>query len=144
MNNVVLPRKLFEQNRAKLVAHLKQNSIAIFHSNDEMPRNGDQFFTYRQNSDFFYLTGIDQEKSILVIFPDNPITKYREILFMLKPNPLTEVWHGKKLSNKEATEISGIETIIWLDEFDQLLDEMVYYASNIYLNHYLNPRFSSD
>jgi Xaa-Pro aminopeptidase len=144
MSNVVLPRKMFEQNRAKLSKQLKPNSVAIFHSNDEMPRNGDQFFTYRQNSDFFYLTGIDQEKSILVVFPDNPITKNREILFLVKSSPLTEVWHGRKLSKTEATEISGIETIIWLEEFEQLLDEMVYYSKRIYLNHYLNPRFSSE
>jgi Xaa-Pro aminopeptidase len=144
MSNIILPGKLFEQNRAKLSNRLKPNSVAVFHSNDEMPRNGYQFFTYRQNSDFFYLTGIGQEKSILVMYPDNPVTRNREILFMLKPDPLTEVWHGKKLSKKETTEISGIETIVWLEEFDQLLDEMVYYADHIYLNHYLNPRFSSD
>jgi Xaa-Pro aminopeptidase len=144
MNNVALPRNFFEQNRNKLRTHLKKNSIAIFHSNDEMPQNGDQFFPFRQNSDFFYLTGIDQEKSILVVYPDNPIAKNREILFMIKPNPLLEVWHGKKLTKTEATTISGIETIIWIEEFDHLLEEMVYYSDNIYLNQYLNPRFSSE
>jgi Xaa-Pro aminopeptidase len=78
------------------------------------------------------------------MYPDNPIAKNREILFMTKPDPVLEVWHGKKFSKSEATEISGIETIIWIEEFDHLLDEMVFYADNIYLNQYLNPRFTSE
>jgi Xaa-Pro aminopeptidase len=69
--NPVIPHSFFEQNRNKLCKLLKKNSVAIFHSNDEMPRNGDQFFPFRQNSDLFYLTGIDQEKTILVLSPDN-------------------------------------------------------------------------
>jgi Xaa-Pro aminopeptidase len=144
MNNIVLPRRLFEQNRIKLSKHLKKNSVAIFHSNDEMPRNGDQFFPYRQNSDLFYLTGITQEKTILVLYPDNPVVKNREILFVEKPDPTREVWIGKRLTKTEATELSGVQNIIWVEEFDHLLDEMVYYADNIYLNQYLNPRFTSE
>ncbi len=142
--NPNLPHRLFEQNRLKLCKHLKKNSVAILHSNDEMPRNGDQFFPFRQNSDLFYLTGIDQEKTVLVLCPDHPIQKNREILFILKPNPQFETWHGKRLTKTEAFEISGVQNIIWIEEFDSVLAESLYYSENIYLNQYENTKYFSE
>lgn len=140
MNNIVIPRRVFEKNRMKLCTSLKKNSLVVVHSNDEMPRNGDQIFPYRQNSDLLYLTGIEQPKTIVVLYPDNPVVKNREILFIEKPDLKKETWFGKRLTREEATEISGIQTIMWLEDFDQALNEMMYYANSIYLNQYLNPK----
>jgi Xaa-Pro aminopeptidase len=127
-----------------MAAKLKSGALAIVHSNDEMPRNGDQFFPYRQNSDFFYLTGIPQERSILVLFPEHPVQKNREILFISKPDPKFEMWNGKRLTKSEAISISGIQNIQWLDDFDKLLDELAFAATSVYLNSNENPRFSTD
>ena len=142
--NSILTHRLFVHNRSKLMPRLKKNSVAILHSNDEMPRNGDQYFPFRQNSDLFYLTGINQEKTILALCPDHPVHKNREILFILKPNPQFETWHGKRLSKTEAIEISGIQNIVWVDEFESVLGELMYYSENIYLNQYENTKFISD
>ncbi|MFH0867070.1 MAG: aminopeptidase P N-terminal domain-containing protein, partial [Bacteroidota bacterium] len=100
--------KLFVENRSRFIKQLKNNSLAIFNSNDEMPRNGDQNFPFRQSSDFFYLTGTDQAKSILFIFPDCPLEKYREALFLEETNDHIAAWYGKKYSKDEAIKVSGI------------------------------------
>ncbi|HEY4786014.1 MAG TPA: aminopeptidase P N-terminal domain-containing protein [Bacteroidales bacterium] len=142
--NPVLPHRLFEQNRLKLCKRLKKNSVAVFHSNDEMPRNGDQFFPFRQNSDLFYLTGIDQEKTILILAPDHPVQKNREILFILKPDPQFETWHGKRLTKSEASETSGIQNICWIEELESLLAETLYFSEVIYLNQYENTKYISE
>ncbi len=142
--NPVLPRRIFEQNRIKLSKKLKENSVAIFHSNDEMPRNGDQFFPFRQHSDMFYLTGINQERTIFVVCPNHPIPKNREVLFIIKPSDHLETWYGKKLTKLQATEISGIQTILWLEEFNQILADHIYHSENIYVNQYENPKFTSE
>lgn len=142
--NPVLTHRLFVYNRSKLIPHLKRNSVVILQSNDEMPRNGDQFFPFRQNSDLFYLTGINQEKTILALCPDHPVQKNREILFLLKPNPQFETWHGKRLSKTEAIEMSGIQNIVWIEEFESVLAELMYYSENIYLNQYENTKFISE
>ncbi|MDP4210799.1 MAG: aminopeptidase P N-terminal domain-containing protein [Bacteroidota bacterium] len=141
---MILPERLFEHNRSKLNKALAKNSVAIIHSNDEMPRNGDQFFPFRQNSDLFYLTGIDQALTILILCPNHPMANRREILFIEKPNQLTETWYGKRLTKSEATEISGIKNILWIEDFDRMFDEMVYVSEDIYLNQYENPRFVTD
>jgi Xaa-Pro aminopeptidase len=142
--NPIFTHRLFVHNRSKLVPHLKKSSLAILHSNDEMPRNGDQFFPFRQNSDLFYLTGINQEKTVLALCPDHPIQKNREILFILKPNPQFETWHGKRLTKTEAIEISGIQNIVWIEEFESVLAELVFYSENIYLNQYENTKYISE
>lgn len=129
-----IPTSLFIKNRKKVLSKIKKNSVAIVNSNDLMPRNGDQFYKYRQNSDFFYLTGIEQEKSILVI---NNITKNKnekETLFIIKPNKKLEIWEGHKLTNEEASEISGIQNIKFIDEFDNYLKDVLLATKNIYLN----------
>lgn len=139
-----IPRHLFEQNRIKLNNKLQAHSVAIITSNDEMPRNGDQFFPFRQNSDLFYLTGIYQEKTTLVLCPDHPNSNLREILFILKPNKELETWLGKKLTKAEATAYSGIETIMWEEEFEKTLSEIIFANSVLYLNLPENFKVSTE
>lgn len=140
----ILPHRLFVLNRDKLSRLLKKGSVAIFHSNDEMPRNGDQFFPFRQNADLFYLTGINQEKTILILCPDHPVAKNREVLFIIRKDENHEIWHGKKLTKTEASEISGISNIAFVDEFNQYLNEFINASTSIYLNLYENSRFQAD
>lgn len=135
---------LFQKNRKKLAKKLDVKSVAIIHSNDEMPRNGDQFYPFRQNSDFFYFTGIEQEKSVLVLCPNHRNEKWREILFLLKPNKTLEIWQGHKLTQEEAQQISGIQTIKWLDEYETILGELLQTNELIYLNISENARFQPD
>ena len=135
--------KLFISNRERFRKELKPNSFAIFNSSDEMPRNGDQDHPFRQSSDFFYLTGIDQAKSVLFIFPDCPLEKYREALFVEETNDYIAVWYGKKYSKEEATEVSGIKNVFWLDSFDTALKEVMAACEYVYLNANENPRYSN-
>ena len=137
-----IDKQLFIQNRSNYVKHLKPNSIAIFHSNDEMPTNADQFHPYKQNSDIFYLSGIDQEDTILFIYPDCPIPKYREALFLKKTNAHIAVWEGHKYTEQEATAASGITTIQWKEEFPAMFNMLMNHAENIYLNSNENDRAS--
>ncbi|MBN2237028.1 MAG: aminopeptidase P family protein [Bacteroidales bacterium] len=123
---------------------MKEKSVAVFVSNDEHPRNGDQFFPYRQSSDFFYLTGIDQEKSLLLLAPDCPNPKLREVLFVFKTNEIIAIWNGHKYTKEEASELSGIERVEWLDSFEMILNEATSFAENIYLNTYEYPKYSTE
>lgn len=135
---------LFVNNRKRFCDNIKPNSLAIFNSNDEMPRNGDQMFPFRQNSDLFYLSGIDQENSILVLFPDCRIEQYREILFLTETNENIRNWYGYKYSKEQALYVSGVRTIMWLDSFEGVLKELMSNATNVYLNSNENIRYSSD
>lgn len=135
---------LFIKNRRKLEKALKPNALAVFHSNDEMPRNGDQCFPFRQNSDMFYLTGLDQEKCILTLFPNHPVEAMREVVFTVKTSDQMVTWYGHKYTLEEASKISGIKTIKWLDEFDSVLREMMSKAGIVYLNQNENPRFTTE
>lgn len=122
------------------MSRLRPNSIAIFNSNDELPYNGDALFKFKQNSDLFWLTGIEQEDSMLILFPGNPDPKYREVLVLVRPNELKEKWDGHRLRANEAKAISGVDTIVWLDGLDGLLQPMIHLAENIYLNTNENDR----
>ncbi len=135
-------KNLFILNRNKLCKELKNKSLAIFHSNDEMPRNGDCYFPFRQNSDLFYLSGIDQEHTILIVFPDCPDPAYREVLFVRKTNEHVKIWEGHKYTKKEATEISGIKAVFWIENFDSIFKMLVNWTENIYVNE--NDRANSD
>ena len=135
---------LFTLNRSKLCKELKHNSLAIFHSNDEMPRNGDCFFPFRQNSDLFYLSGIDQEHTILIVFPDCPNPSYREVLFVRKTNEHIKIWEGHKYTKNEATETSGVKSVFWLENFDNIFKMLANWADNIYININENDRATSD
>ena len=96
--------------------------------------NADALYKFRQNSDLYWLTGITQEDSMLVLFPDNPEKKFREVLVLVRPNELKEKWDGKRLRKNEATAISGIENIVWLDSLEALLQKWIHWSDTIYLN----------
>jgi Xaa-Pro aminopeptidase len=140
MKYLPLNQDIFVQNRKRFVAGMDKNSIAIFNSNDELPTNGDALHTFKQNSDLFWLCGIDQEDSMVVLFPDNPDARFREVLVLVRPNEVKEKWDGKRLRSEEARKISGIKTIIWLDQLDALLQTWIHLADNIYLNTNENDR----
>src|SRR4051812_34515350 len=136
--------RLYIENRKKFVSHLKPNSIAIFNSNDEMPRNGDQNFPFRQNSDMLWLSGIDQEQTILVICPQHPLPEYREALFLRKTNEHIAVWEGHKYTKEEARAASGIQHIYWVDDLQTMLPVVIHHSKNIYVNLNENDRFVTD
>jgi Xaa-Pro aminopeptidase len=143
MKHLPLNPKIFIQNRQRFVKKMKPNSIAIFNSNDEVPSNGDALYRFQQNSDLYWLTGIEQEDTMLVLFPDNPDKKYREVLVLVRPNELKEKWDGKRLRANEGKAISGCETVLWLDSLDGLLQQWVHLADTIYLNTNENDRKAS-
>ncbi len=125
---------LFKTNRKNFIELLPKNSVAIFHSNDQFPRNGDQFFPYRQQSDFFYLTGIDQEKTILIIAPDCPNKKLKEALFLMLTNERIATYDGHKYTKEEARKVSGIENTYWIDDFELSLREVLANADHVFFN----------
>ncbi|WP_421945287.1 aminopeptidase P family protein [Pedobacter sp.] len=133
---------LFVLNRKNFIKQLKNNSLAIFQSNDEFPRSGDQNFIFKQNPDLFYLSGIDQEQTILLLYPDCPNLLYREVLFLRQTNDYIKVWEGYKYTKEQALATSGIKTIFWLEDFDNILHSIVNYADNIYLNTNENDRYA--
>lgn len=133
---------LFILNRKNFIKELKDNSLAIFQSQDEFPRSGDQNFVFKQNPDLFYLTGIDQEQTILLLYPDCPNPLYRQVLFLRQTNDYIKVWEGYKYTKEQAKATSGIESIFWLEDFDNILHSIVNYADNIYLNTNENDRYA--
>ncbi len=143
MKYLPLNPEIFVQNRQRFVRQMQKNSIAIFVSNDEVPSNGDAIYSFKQNSDLFWLSGVTQEDSMVILFPDNPDPKYREVLVLVRPNELKEKWDGKRLRVKEAQDMSGIKTIVWLDSIDGLLQPWIHLADNIYLDSNENDRKAS-
>lgn len=136
MRHEPIGKELFISNRKRLIKKLKPGSLVVFNSNDIMPSNADGTLGYIQNSDLYYVSGIHQEESLVVICPDFPDKKYREVLFLREPNELMEKWEGHKLTKKEATAISGIETVIWVSGFEKLFHHMMTMGGvdNVYLN----------
>ena len=126
--------KLFIKNRSKLVTKLKPNSLAVFTSNDIMPTNADGSMPFRQNNNLFYLSGVDQEDSILVVFPDSPVKKHQEVLFLKKTSEEIAIWEGEKLTKEAAFETSGIQTVYWMEDFEKVFQTMAFEAENIYLS----------
>lgn len=143
MKYLPLNPEIFIQNRKRFVERMEKNSIAIFNSNDELPSNGDAIHKFKQNSDLFWLTGIEQEETMLVLFPGNSDAKYREVLVLTRPNELKEKWDGHRLRMHEATAISGINTIVWVDSIEAVLQGWIHLADNIYLNTNENDRKAS-
>jgi Xaa-Pro aminopeptidase len=141
MRYSTIPRDLFIRNRQKLADKLEKNSVALVHSNDQMLRNGDQFFPYRQNSDLFYLTGIEQEMTILLLCPDHPSENRQELLFIREPDPKLERWEGKKLGKKKAEEISGIENVHYVEKFESTARELILDSENIYCSSHELVKF---
>lgn len=143
MKHRPLNPELFIKNRRRFVERMQPNSIAVFVSNDEVPSNGDALHRFQQNSDLYWLCGIMQEDSLVILFPDNPDPKFREVLVLVRPNELKEKWDGKRLRRSEATAISGMQTIVWLDSLDALLQTWVHLADAIYLDTNENDRKAS-
>lgn len=129
-----LDRQLFTENREKFTRHLKPKSLAIFTSQDVYPTSADGHLPFKQHSDILYLSGADQEESILVLFPDAHKEELKEVLFLKETNDLIAVWEGAKYSKEEAFEISGIKTVFWLSEFERVFNEMAVNAERIYVN----------
>jgi len=134
---------LYVKNRQRFAKEMMPSSIAIFVSNDEMPSNGDALYPFRQNSDLLWLSGITQEDSMVILYPDHPDPKYREVLVLTRPNEVKEKWDGKRLRAEEARQLSGIQTIVWLDALDGLLQPWIHAADNIYLDSNENDRKAS-
>ncbi len=134
MKYLPIDKELFIRNRKKFVQQLKPNSIAIFNSNDIMPTSADGTMPFKQQTDLFYFSGIDQEETKLVIFPDARDKKFREILFLRETNEEIAIWEGHKYTKDEARETSGIETILWNTQFEQLLKGLMFQAEYVYLN----------
>jgi Xaa-Pro aminopeptidase len=144
MKQQVVQPNLFVHNRKRFVKSLLPDSIAVFVSNDEWPLNGDALHPYKQNSDLYWLTGILQEDTMLILFPDHPDPLYKEVLVLVRPNELKEKWDGKRLRAQEARAISGVQTVVWLDSVESLLQTSVHLADNIYLGSNENDRKASD
>lgn len=143
MKYPLIDPSFFIQNRQNLSKLLIPNTFAVFNSNDLMPRNGDQFFPFRQNSDLFWLCGIEQENTHLILFPNHPEQERRQILFIEKPDPEVERWSGIKLTREKAHAISGIETIYYIDEFEEYISEFINKTSGIYINRISQEKFST-
>jgi Xaa-Pro aminopeptidase len=135
--------ELFTGNRERFVKEMEPGGIAIFVSNDEMPSNGDSLYPFRQNSDLFWLSGIAQEDSMVILFPGHPDPRYREVLVLIRPNELKEKWDGRRLRAEEARKISGIGTVVWLDGIDPLLQQWIHLAEIVYLDSNENDRKAS-
>lgn len=140
MKHLPINNQLFVENRARFIKQMLPNSIAIFNSNDEMPTNGDQLYKFWQNSDLYWLTGIEQEDTMLILYPDNPDPKHREVMILIRPQELKEKWDGKRLRDKEGKTISGVQTIVWLDALEPLLQIWMHEVDTIYLNSNENDR----
>ena len=140
MRYLEINNKLFIENRKRFFNSLNEKALAIFNSNDIMPTNADGTMPFRQNNDLFWLSGIDQEESILILNPQAEEEFNKEILFLKETSDLIAIWEGEKLSKEEAVNISGIKTVFWLTDFEQKLDEILKELDNVYLNKNIHSR----
>ena len=129
-----LPKQLFIKNRSKFSAKMKPNTLAVFNSNDIFPISADSTMPFQQHRDIFYLSGVDQEESILVIFPDAKNEAHREILFLKETNETIAIWEGEKLNKEQAFELAGIKTVYWLQQFQSIFNQLMSEAEGIYFN----------
>ena len=141
MKYLPIENKLFIKNRESLFKKLDPNSCAIFNSNDIMPTNSDGTMPFKQNSDLFWLSGVDQEESILIL--SNLNGENQSILFLKETSDLIAIWEGAKLSKKEAYSVSGIESVYWLTEFEKKLEDLLSKVSSVYLNKNIHSRSTS-
>tara|TARA_Y100000389_G_C17424852_1_gene498953 strand:- start:433 stop:1755 length:1323 start_codon:yes stop_codon:yes gene_type:complete len=140
MRHDIINKNLFVKNRRLFQKKLKQNTIAIFNSNDIMPTNADGTMPFKQNNDLFWLSGVDQEESVLLVCPNN---KEKEILFLKETSELIAIWEGAKLTKKEALNTSGISAVYWLSEMEEKLEELISKCDGIYLNKNIHSRAAS-
>ena len=139
-----IDKQLFIENRKKLALLLDNGSLAIFNANDVMPTNADGTMAFRQNNDLFWLSGVDQEESLLLLYPENPNEKEREILFLKETSELIAIWEGAKLNKEDAFTTSGIKTIYWLDELESKLKKLIKQVDTIYLNKNIHSRATTE
>ena len=125
---------LFVKNRANFMAQMKASSLAVFNSNDIYPISADSTMPFQQHRDIYYLSGVDQEESILVMFPDCPNKKHREILFLKETNDHIAIWEGEKLTKKRAFEVSGIKTVYWLQDLNKVMAELMAQSDTVHIN----------
>ncbi|MBN2727913.1 MAG: aminopeptidase P N-terminal domain-containing protein [Bacteroidales bacterium] len=138
-----LPKEFYERNRKALRQKLVPDSLVVVSGNDEIPWSGDQYYPFRQYSDFFYLTGIDQEDSMLCLCSHHPNPSLREVLFIKETSPEMVIWNGEKLTKEQATQLSGIQTVKWNTEFRSVVQEMAFQSRCIYLSLNEAPKFHS-
>ncbi len=141
MKYKALPQDLFTHNRRRFVREMQAGTVAIFNSNDEMPRSGDTTFPFRQNTGLFWLCGIDQEESMLFLFPGCPREQHEEVLFIKRTSELIAIWEGHKLTKDEARAISGIQKVYFLDEGPVVMRELINLSVGIYLNFNEHDKF---
>jgi len=140
MKYTPLHNSFYTENRTQLIQEIKHNSAVILTSHDEYPRSGDTTFPFRQNSELLYLTGIDQEETFLVLAPWHPNPDYREILFIKNPSPEMIIWYGHRFSKEQATQISGIKNVMFSEQLDSILQDIMVNSQKIYLHLPENPR----
>src|SRR5690606_37618192 len=126
--------KLFIKNRRNFTSQMTSNSLAVFNSNDIYPISADSTMPFQQHRDIFYLSGVDQEESILVLFPDCPKEKHREILFLKETSDHIAVWEGEKLTKEAAFETSGVKTVYWLQDMERIMFELMAQCDTVYIN----------
>ena len=129
-----LPQQLFVKNRNKFVAKMHPNTLAVFNSNDIFPISADSTMPFQQHRDIFYLSGVDQEESILVLFPNAKNEAHREILFLKETNETIAIWEGEKLNKQQAFELSGVKTVYWLQQFQSIFNQLMAEAEGVYFN----------
>ena len=133
--------ELFQHNRRRFTNELRPGTVAVFNSNDMMPRSGDTCFPFRQNTGLFWLSGIDQEESMLFLFPGCPKEKHEEVLFIKRTNEHIAVWDGHKYTKEEARAVSGIQKVYFLDEGEVIMRELINLSTGIYLNFNEHDKF---
>ena len=141
MKYLHIDSQLFINNRKKFSAKLKENTLAVFNSNDIMPTNADGTMPFRQNNDLFWLSGVDQEESVLIVFPNN---KEKEIIFLKETSELIAIWEGSKLTKEEALNTSGISTVYWLSEMESIIEKLINKCDGIYVNKNIHSRSASE
>ena len=143
MKYLPIDNHLFTENRKRLKNLLPKGALAVFNANDIMPTNADGTMPFKQNSDLFYFSGVDQEETILVIFPEAANPAHREILFVRETNEEIAIWEGEKLTKARATEVSGVKTVFWTSQFEQIFHSLMQQAETVYLNKNEHARASS-
>ncbi len=136
--------RLFVKNRKKFIKQMKPGAIAVFNSNDVYPISADSTMPFEQHRDIFYLSGVDQEESILLLFPSSIKDKHREVLFVRETNAHIAIWEGEKLTKEKATEVSGIASVYWLSEFNKVFFDLMTEADTVYFNTNEHYRQSSE
>jgi Xaa-Pro aminopeptidase len=144
MKYLPISKNLFEHNRTLFTAQLSNQSMAVFCSNDQMPTNADGTMPFKQNSDLLWLSGVDQEESKLVLFPNCSNPNHREILFLKETNEHIAIWEGEKLNKEQAFNTSGIKTVYWNKQFESVFEELMKEANSIYLNSNEHSRSASE